>query len=385
MKLRNEKVQAQRGVSLIELMVAMLLGLLLMGAVLQFYLANKSSYVNQEQNAYLQESGRYALGDIARTTRMAGVSGCSSRPIPGKPFPVINHLNGTDYAYALFAVGVRGFEANGTAPAVGVTPADTYSITATNPAPSATASNWTPALPPSTFGNSLVGRVIAGNDVMVVTLSTPPVPLVAPFTDGASFAAPVPNDLQQWDIAVVTNCQQAEIFQITNLNSGGSRVVGSSGGGVPGNSGPISNTGPTRDFRAGSEISSLRTYMYYVGQGADLQPALFRARLSINGTNNNLAQGHEELISGVDSMQLTYGVDTDDDFVVNSYVPASSVANWLQVRSVRVALLMRSPDEFLPVQDAATYAVAGTTIDPVNDRRQRRVFETTIALRNRLL
>jgi type IV pilus assembly protein PilW len=371
-------IHAQRGVSLIELMIAMVLGLLLMGAVLQFYLANKASFVNQEQNAYVQESGRYAIGDIARTTRMAGLSGCASRPIPGKPLTVINHLNGSDFAYALFT-GVRGYEANGTAPS------DEYDITATDPATSSSASDWSPALP-STGSNELLNDVIPGSDVLVVTLSSPPVPLVDPFTDATSFKATSPNDLQRWDIAVVTNCQQAEVFQITNLTttSGKVNVVGSAGAAIPGNSGPISNTGPTRDFRAGSEISSLRSYVYYIGRGADTRPALFRSRLAIQNTNENRLLA-EELISGVESMQLTYGIDTDDDFEVNSYVAADDVTDWQKVRAVRVALLVRSPDEFLPEADAALYGLAGTTIDPVDDRRQRRVFETTIALRNRLL
>jgi type IV pilus assembly protein PilW len=369
--------RAQRGVSLIELMIAMVLGLLLLGAVLQFYLANKASFTTQEQNGYLQESGRYAIGDIARTARMAGLSGCSSRLTPGKAPTVINHLNGGDYAYALLT-GVRGFDAVGTAPAA------SYAITASNPANSATAANWAPALP-STGVNALTGRVVPGSDVLVVTLTSPPTPLVDPFTDATSFKAAAPNDLQRYEIAVVSNCQQVEIFQITNLTTTAGRVnvVGSAGGATPGNAGPISNTGPTRDFRAGSEISTLRSFVYYVGRGVDGRPSLFRARLAVSGTANQLDS--EELISGVDSMQVTYGIDADDNFIVDQYVGASSVADWQRVRAVRVALLVRSPDEFLPTPDAGAYDVAGTTIDPVDDRRQRRVFESTIALRNRLL
>jgi type IV pilus assembly protein PilW len=371
----------QRGFSLIELMVALVLGLLLMGAVLQFYLANKASFISQDQNGYLQESGRYAVGDISRMARMAGLSGCSSRPIPGKPIPLINHLRpAADYAYALFT-GVRGFESNTTAPTDAI-----YSLGATNPAVATSATDWTPALP-STGANPLLGKVVPGSDVLVVTLTGAPARLVDPFTDAASFKAEPSADLQNYDIAVVTNCQQAEIFQITNLTttSGRINVVGAASSVVPGNSGPISNTGPTRDFRAGSEISALRSYVYYVGVGADGGPALFRARLRTNPSNDNKLEP-EELVSGVESMQLTYGVDTDDNFVVDQYVPAAAGTDWQRVRAVRVALLMRSPEEFLPTPDTtAFYQVAGTRIKPVEDRRQRRVFETTVALRNRLL
>ena len=369
-------ISRQRGVSLVELMVAMVLGMLLLGGVLQFYLANKASFVTQEQNGYLQESGRYALGDISRLTRMAGLSGCSSRPVPGKPIPVINHLSGTNFAYELFT-GVRGYEANGTKAT------QTYALGSIDPAPATDASLWTPALP-LTGTNAITGAV-AGSDVLVVTLTAAPSKLVDPYTDAASFKAAIPNDLQQYDIAVVTNCQQAEIFQITNLTEAGGRmnVVGSSGAATPGNASPISNSGPTRDFRAGSEISSLRSYVYYVGRGAGNRPSLFRSRLNISGNANTLQP--EELISGVDSMQLTYGFDADDNFIVDSYLPADEVTNWQRVRAVRVALLVRSPEEFLTAPDTDSYRLAGTIIDPVNDRRQRRVFETTIALRNRLL
>jgi len=92
----------------------------------------------------------------------------------------------------------------------------------------------------------------------------------------------------------------------------------------------------------------------------------------------------EELVSGIESMQLLYGVDTDGDFAINSYQTAAGVANWEQVRTVQLALLARAPENSLAQDDAATYALAGTTVNPVDDRRQRRVFAMTISLRNRL-
>ena len=84
-------------------------------------------------------------------------------------------------------------------------------------------------------------------------------------------------------------------------------------------------------------------------------------------------------------MQIVYGVDGNEDYIVDDYRDASAVTDWQQVRAIRVSLLMRSPEEFLDGMDTATYNLAGTTINPVDDRRQRRVFSSTIALRNRLL
>ena len=92
----------------------------------------------------------------------------------------------------------------------------------------------------------------------------------------------------------------------------------------------------------------------------------------------------EELINGVESMQLRYGIDVNGDFGVDGLAIASAVADWAQVRSVQVGLLMRGADNSLQGLDTQTYNVAGTTVDPVDDLRQRRVFSMTISLRNRL-
>jgi type IV pilus assembly protein PilW len=175
------------------MMVALVLGLLLLGAVLQFYLANKTSYVTQEQNGYVQEGGRFALDFIARDARMAGLSGCSSRRPASAPFTLINHLNVSDFRYDLMG-GVRGYEASGTGPG------DTLTLTATDPANAASGAGWSPALPAGT--NGLENKVVPGSDVLVVSLTGPATPLVDPFTNGASFKTQTPHDLKQYEVAV---------------------------------------------------------------------------------------------------------------------------------------------------------------------------------------
>ena len=362
----------QRGVSLIELMIAMVLSLLLLGAVLQVYLVNKISYTSQEQNGLLQEGGRYALGFIARDARMAGLQGCSSRSLAP-----VSLLNAGGYAFE-FGNAVRGFEASGTG--VGAS----YAITATNPAASATASDWAPALP-TTGTTHLASRVVPGSDVLVMSVAAGSGPRLTDDHSGANVKVDDVQDIVDGDILLVTDCQQGHIFQATNVNAASGTIIGSNTGSVrPGNNGPISWQGPKAPWGIGSEIVRIRNVAYYVGVGADGTPSLFRERLDGTRSADNYME-REELISGVDSMQVTYGIDSDNNFVVDNYVAASSSINWAQVRAIRVALLVRSPEEFLPTTDTTTFALAGTTIDPVNDRRERRVFRTTVALRNRLL
>jgi type IV pilus assembly protein PilW len=61
----------------------------------------------------------------------------------------------------------------------------------------------------------------------------------------------------------------------------------------------------------------------------------------------NDSSGEYELVTGVESMHILFGEDTDNprDMTANRYVVASSVENWLNVVSVRISILVRSPND----------------------------------------
>lgn len=74
---RNRSARCtQSGLSLIELMVALVIGLLLTLGVLQVYMSGRDVYRMQESISHLQESGRYTLSLLARDIREAGFIGC---------------------------------------------------------------------------------------------------------------------------------------------------------------------------------------------------------------------------------------------------------------------------------------------------------------------
>lgn len=91
-----------------------------------------------------------------------------------------------------------------------------------------------------------------------------------------------------------------------------------------------------------------------------------------------------ELIADVDNMQILYGVDTDNDGAANAYVRITDVADIDTIVAVRVWLLMRSSTASNINIASATYSLAGVNYT-YNDRFVRRVFSTTINLRNRTL
>lgn len=86
------------------------------------------------------------------------------------------------------------------------------------------------------------------------------------------------------------------------------------------------------------------------------------------------------LIEGIQNMQILYGIDTNVDEVADYYVPAYS--NMQQVVSVRISLLVATLDDHLSIQPMA-YIYNGVTTLPT-DYKIRRIFNTTVTLRNHL-
>ena len=70
--------RGQAGLSLVELMIAMVIGLVLMTGVLQIFLGSKRVYTTQDALSRIQENGRLAVDFLSRDTRMAGYAGCAS-------------------------------------------------------------------------------------------------------------------------------------------------------------------------------------------------------------------------------------------------------------------------------------------------------------------
>lgn len=68
----------QQGISLIELMISMVIGLILLAGVIGIFLSSQQAYRAQEASSRVQESGRFALDIIAHDARLAGYTGCGS-------------------------------------------------------------------------------------------------------------------------------------------------------------------------------------------------------------------------------------------------------------------------------------------------------------------
>lgn len=354
--------------ALTELLVALLLGLLLTAGMIQVFIGNRVTFAFNEGLSRIQENGRFSLDHMAYTARMSGYTGCLSEVM------IHNNLDAPNDFRDDIGNGLQGFNANGTSSG------DTLAAASADPAPSANASAWTPALPAE-----LVNRVIPGSDVLVVrSVSGAADSLVTPFSDSGQLFVSEPHDYVEGEVLVATDCQKASIFQVSNVqDAGGGKVnlVHSNSSMTPGNSTPT--WGPEQSYGLGSEVARLQSYAFYVGRGANGSPALFQLRLARqNGTTSNFVP--EELVGDIETLQIRYGLDGDDDGDIDSFVSADAVGDWTTVLSVEMSLVSRASDEYGTEVDTGTYDLMGLQFDPVDDRRLRQVFSTTVGIRNRL-
>jgi len=77
MKTSTGKFHKYTGLTLIEIMVAMAIGMLLMTGTASMFISNKRIYKEQDEMGRLQEDARFAMQILIEDIRMAGYAGCA--------------------------------------------------------------------------------------------------------------------------------------------------------------------------------------------------------------------------------------------------------------------------------------------------------------------
>lgn len=91
------------------------------------------------------------------------------------------------------------------------------------------------------------------------------------------------------------------------------------------------------------------------------------------------------LIDGVENFQILFGEDLDNDLSPDRYVSASFPGlDMNNVVSIRVSILLQTLEEVSKVNDTHTYNLLDTLYTPPLDKRVRKIFTTTVSLRNRV-
>ncbi|AFP29667.1 hypothetical protein MRBBS_0729 [Marinobacter sp. BSs20148] len=344
-------------------MIALALGLVLTLGVTQVFLGSNKTYRTNDAIGFLQENLRFSMSRISRDARMAGYYGC----LIGEPTEHLN-ISSADYKSELydFDRAVIGWEA----PDTGL--GKEYEIVGL----SAGSGGWTngssDTLPAVISNNAIPGSdilVLSGTaraDVVLDGNPSPPANTISTKDDSGI-------EQDRVVLVVMGDCTGADRFQKTNAPN--SKTITKGVSNKPGNTNATDLLVHTDE----SQVYRYRTTGYFVGVGVGGEPALFQVPLEPGVANTPV-----ELVSGVESMQVLYGLKAPAARAAERYVPASSVADWSDVVSVRVAMLMRSDDQILEEDNAQTFNLVGTEIDPGADRRARLVATSTTGIRNRL-
>jgi len=403
----------QHGFSLVELMVAITIGLFLLAGAVTMFTTNRRVYEDQQDLAELQQSARFAVETLAYDLRMAGYIGCAHDPVR-----LVSLLAG-----AVQNGGVAGGLFDFSQPVEGLE----------------AGSNWLPT------GNGM-DFVVVNRGAPAVLLDDPAGPAVDAFSDAitirsiggprADITAPangaiggvvtIDNTLLRiasGDVVAISDCAGTELFQNTAatdpLNPIATLGHGDGGLGIETtNMRATLSRSYTNDLTSPASVSRVTAVRYFVGSFVPDGPAgvqepprrgLFRRYWDPVAAGGGLMR-NELLVNGVDRMEITYGVDGTGDGLPDVYVPANDAAlgaqprNWANVTAVRIGLLLRSlrpqageSDRPPPVADpicADLREVNGTCLPygsqpaaaalGLIDGVRRRVVSTTVFLRNDL-
>jgi type IV pilus assembly protein PilW len=353
-------MRCSEGFSLVEVLIALLLGSVVIAGVMQLFVANADTRRVLEGQSRMQESARLAHEFLGRDIRQAGYRGCFSEN-------QAIHINIDEalmpYEFDL-RFGLNGYDAD--------------------------VQGWVPALTAVPYTNAarrdvnvyqtLLGEgakkgidledITVGTDIITTrNLSSVEPRLTQTLTTNAQ--NPVIRVAAGWDefkkdhLVMIHDCQQATIFRVTSL----SLEVQDLTVGHALEADEPKNTSLqlalVSNFSTDAAVSAIETNTFFIAPGfgrnnvGDRPLSLWR---------KSRMNGPVELVEGVENLQILYGVDlVGDDRIPDQYLTANLVPDWRQLITVRITVVVNSIDD-IGIQNA--------------DGLLRRAFTQTIKLRN---
>ena len=337
--------RAMAGVSLVELMVGITLGLMILAGLASVFANTSRSRTEIERTSRQIENGRYAMEILGDDLRLAGFYGefsVRTLAVPGA-LPDPCSFDPTVWALAI-RVGVQGYDAGASAP------------------------------------TCMPANVKPNTDIIVVRRTS----MCEAGVAGCAAAA----SQQAFFQAAKCGTQVAATNTSYILNKNGTTF--------------------DRQLKDCATNAGMRRYfvnIYYIstnnGQGTSI-PTL--KRLELNDTSDGFNE--VALVEGIEQMNIEYGVDytgsvacTSDGqpdawtadpttFVPGGGCPGSDVLNWSNVVAARINILARNTEASPNYTDNKTYTLgldaAGNpvTVANPNDNYHRHAYNTVVRLVN---
>jgi len=338
------------GLTLVELMIALVLSLLLMTGVLTIFASTKTTSQLQSGLATVQENGRHALHLLVRDIRGAGFGGCA-----GMEITITNVIADDppmdDLSSDVVLSGIDDFAS-----------ADDYTDTTKKY--------------DAVLGTDVIRIRGAGDGLAGLVGNTVPV-------NANIQTTVIKNDFEAGDILMITDCEGTDVFRATNVSQGGGKTT------VAHSEAKNSSNNLSKPYGKDAFLMKFRSNAYFIRDtgrtnrvGQPIRALYWRDETRENWTSAD----DQELVDGIEDMQITYGVDGDGNGMVDKYVvaPAAGSSDWGEVLAVRITLLVSSVDN--ASQEPVSYRYAGVTTLPVdaNDFQLRQEMTSTVTIRNRV-
>lgn len=365
----------ERGLSLIEFMVSIAIGMIMIVALTIVLVSSMQSRTELEKNSRQLENGRYGIESLKEDIQLAGFFGEYFPPISatwGVPDPCTTILQSMGFA-------APNYRWNGTANTLIPVGIQGYTESQTTP--------------------SCVSNRKPGTDIIVVRrLSTVAIKIDAD-GNGTADANVDTNDDGTAETAFTnlgkgfymqqSDCTDAPIESSFVFDHETARFTLH---GVK----PVVVSGASSCMNGG--LNTVRQYVqriFYIGtcnncSGAgDGVPTLRMVEMvpsssvCTSGTSTSCgATVTRSVAEGIENLQLEYGLDTNGDGAPDSYSSAPASTDWSNVVSVKIFLLARNTDISPGYIDSKTYSLnsAGTALagTPFGDRYRRHVYTATV-------
>jgi len=370
----------QAGLTILELLVAMTLGVVVLGAAVSMQVSYQKGFQATDNKLNMQTNARFAFEFISNSLREAGSAGCltangyvartkAMQKFLGTDMSIYRESPNYQIAFVDPTSDVADFRFQ--QELIGFNDGSTE-IAPTALVPASNAGSDV-LLVKGAIGASYIFKssTVYDSNHLSLQLDTNRYPLI---------------DLKTNQYAVMSQCSGAEIFKITSTSAeiaAGKILRAAATTPVDSNlNGTFATDGRGLSFSEGGESAELRrmaTVAYYISNNPSGVPTLFR---SVDGVPS-------ALVEGVERMQILYGLDTDNDKVPDTYQDAAAAKalsannDLADAVAVRLSFIVRSQQQVYENAVSQTLTIPGESNYVVTDRFSRQVFTSTVTLRNR--
>lgn len=363
--------KGQYGLSIVEFMVAITLGLILTAGLVQIFTSNSRSFTVSEANMRVQEAGRMTTEFLGRAIRNADYWGCIPRDSVANKLDVNDDDYDANADYFDFSEGFMAYQSDGS----------DYGVSGTD---------------------VLVLRGVGGAGDVSITEEMP--------NASANLKVNTVDGISKADILLISDCIAGDIFQVTGLQTGANKGINHNTGGSvsPGNAGPRGGVDVTvnddcppgnpqnclsKQYDSTAQIFRPYFNQYFLQEDPDGRRALFR---------KSALGSPVELMDGVMDFQMRVGIDSGlSNGEVTQWIDISSPTSLSssaaeEVVAIEFSILVHSPENnivdspmkvcypgWTDCSGGPNYDV-GTEVG-ADSRHLYRVFTSTATIRNRIL